>query len=99
MSMNTENKVMITIFIVIMLAISIFFVQAITERYSEQTLAEYCKSIETDSGLNYPCKCTPYTDTQHIDISIQDKIDNMCICQCYIGDNRTITIPIARAKE
>ena len=97
--MKKENIIIITISIVIVIIFSVFLGKMMIEGYSEQSLEEYCKSIENDRGLHFPCKCFPYTDKEHIDIEIQDKIDNLCICQCQISENRTITIPVARAKD
>ena len=97
--MNKENRIILIITIIILVFASLFISDIISERYSEQTLAEYCKSIENDPSLSYNCECYPYTDTEHIETSIQDKVDNMCVCKCIIGDNKTMTIPIARVKD
>ncbi|MCK5321936.1 MAG: hypothetical protein KAJ47_01610 [Candidatus Aenigmarchaeota archaeon] len=103
---NKRNKInsIPTIILIILTAafifISVTFISDLMfERYEEQTLEEYCKTIENDPALSYPCNCYPFTDKEHVEIEIRDKIDNMCACECIIGPNQTIIIPVARAKD
>jgi len=96
---TNSTKIIIAISIVIIVAIIYFVGSLMVDKYNNDTLRTYCTSIQDDSRLSYPCICAPYTDKEHVDIEIRDKVDNICVCECLISENRTIQIPVARAKD
>lgn len=71
--------------------------------YDSKLALEQCASIQNDPELLYPCVCFPITQAEaetmdHYE-TLEGKIqNNVCRCDCDIGNNRTWTAYIPRAK-
>jgi uncharacterized ion transporter superfamily protein YfcC len=94
----TKKTLILIFIIVILLALSIFIGRLGYENYQSGKIKNYCENIQNDPNLQYPCTCIPYTDKSHLDEEIIDKMDIVCICECQISQNQTITWPVAKAK-
>ncbi|NOQ55962.1 MAG: hypothetical protein GQ477_04115 [Nanohaloarchaea archaeon] len=89
------KAIVLTIFIILVLGTGWVMLNSYNTSFAE----EQCLNIQNHPDMNFPCSCYPSEKPNDLSQFIDDNTEKYCRCDCDIGNNRTHTVYIIRAKE